>query len=194
MPPVEDASKPYYNLRRLTRIALAAVVTFCACLGFMVFANRDNPRNAPTLEVQGLATAATGIAPSGTPFQGQSVTLTLSLGVNGTVLNIHGMTNLPDRTILLYKVSRVAPDPISTEGTLAVLNGEYATQVDLSGWTSGPVEVWVGFQTRPGGNLEQPQEVIERYGETGENLHGENVIETDGVKRIEVRQNIELAP
>lgn len=183
--------KPY-NLRRLIRIALAAVVTFCACLAFMVFANRDNPSNVPTLQVQELATAATSFAPSFTPFQGQSVHLTLSASLIGDLLTIEGTTDLPNRTILMYKVSPVAPDPISTDATVAVLDGRYAAQVDLSGWPSGTVEVWVGFQMFLSNGQTQPQEVIERYGERGEYLYGENVTENSGLKRVEVRQAIEI--
>jgi hypothetical protein len=160
----------------------------------MAFANRDNPSNAPTLEVQGLATAATGLAPSSTPFRGESVALTLSAGLNGVVLNIQGTTNLPNRAVLLYKVSQVAPDPMTTDGTLAVLDGRYGTQVDLSGWPSGTIEVWVGFQPVFGNSEKQPEEILERYGERGEYLYGENVIETDGSKRVEVRQSLEILP
>ena len=187
------AKKPD-NLRRLIRIALAAVLTFCACLAFLAFANRDNPSNAPTLEVQGLATAATSLAPSATPHGTLSVHLTLSLGLQGRMLNIQGLTDLPDRAVLLYRVSHVAPDSRSTDGTLAVLDGGYATQVDLSDWPSGTVEVWVGFQPVFGNSEQQPEEVIELYGERGEFLHGENVIDDGGFKHVEVRQTIELLP
>ena len=190
----KDVPQKTYSLQRLARIALAAVVTFCACLAFMTFANRDNPSNTPTLEVEGLATAATSLAPLATPHGTLSVNLTLSLGLQGSVLNIQGRTDLPNRAVLLYKVSHVAPDSRSTDGTLAVLNGEYATQVDLSGWPSGTVEVWVGFQPVFGNSEQQPQEVIELYGERGEYLHGENVIDDGGFKRVEVRQTIEILP
>jgi hypothetical protein len=186
--------KKPYSFKRLSQIAMAAVVTFCACLAFWAFANRDNPSNVPTLEVQGLATAATGIAPSSTPLQGRSVNLTLSVGLVGDLLTIQGTTDLPNRTILMYKVTHVAPDPISTDGTIAVLDGQYTAQVDVSDWPSGTAEVWVGFQTLLGNGEMQPQEVIERYGERGEYLHGENVAENSGLKRVEVRQTIEVLP
>lgn len=194
MPPTKDIPQKSYSFRRLSRIALAAVVTFCACLAFWAFANRDNPSNVPRLDVQGLATAATSLAPSSTPFQGQSVNLTLSAGLVGDLLTLRGMTNLPDRTILLYKVSHVAPNSVSIDGTIAVLDGQYTAQVDVSDWPSGATEVWVGFQTLLGSGEMQPQDVIERYGERGEYLHGENVTENSGLKRVEVRQTIEILP
>jgi hypothetical protein len=194
MPPTQDVPKKPYSLRRLIRIALAAVVTFCALLAFTVFANRDNPSAAPTLGVRELGTAAGGLSPSATPFEGESIVLTLSTEIQGDVLNISGRTNLPNRAILLYKVGQVSAAPMSIDGTLAVLDGGYATQVDISGLPPGTIEVWVGFQTLLIGNERQPEEVIERYGEAGENLHGENVIEVDGSKRVEVRQTVEILP
>ena len=194
MSETKDLPRKSYNPRSLARIAVAAVLTFCACLAFLVFANRDNPSNVPTLQVEDLATAATGIAPSATPFQGQAVTLTLTLSRDRNVLNIQGTTNLPNRSVLLYQVSHVAPDPISTDGNLSVLDGRYATQVDISGWPSGAVEVWVGFQTLFGNSERQPEEIMQRYGERGEFLYGENVTEASGLKRVEVRQTIEIMP
>jgi hypothetical protein len=178
----------------LIRIGLAAVLTFCACLAFIAFANRENPSAVPTLQVQGLATAATNLAPSSTPFQGESVTLTLNTVLDTNVLSIQGRTNLPNRAILLYKVSHVAPDPVTIDGTLAVLDGQYATQVDISSLPPGTVEVWVAFQTIFGNSESQPEEIIERYGERGEYLYGENVTEESGLKRVEVRQTVEILP
>lgn len=194
MSSTNDRSKKPYSLHRLGRIAVAAVLTLCACLALIAFANRDNPSNAPTLKVQDLATAATSLAPSPTPHGGESVALSLNTGIIGTLLNIQGTTNLPNRAVLLYRVSQVAPDPIAIDGTVAVLDGRYAAQVDISGLPPGAIEVWIAFQPVFGNNEKQPPEILERYGEMGEYLYGENVMESSGMKRVEVRQTLEIFP
>ena len=194
MPPSKDVPKKPYSLRRLTWIGAAAVLTFCACLGFIMFAERDNPSAVPTLRVEGLATAATSIAGPPTPESAQFVQLTLNPYVQNNLLMVEGTTDLPSRTLLMYEVSEVSAAPMVLNGTMPVLEGRYARQVDLTGWHADTIVVWVGFQTLLGGNEQQPEEVIERFGEMGEFLYGDNVTETNGLKRVEVSQTVQRLP
>ena len=170
------------------------MLTLCACLGLIMFANRDNPSRVPTLWVEELATAATSIVGPPTPESGQFVHLTLNPYVQNNLLIIEGMTDLPDRTILLYEVREVSAAPKVASGAMPVLEGRYARQVDLSGWNADTIVVWVGFQTLLDGNEKQPDEVIERFGEMGEFLYGDNVTEANGLKRVEVSQTVQRLP
>ena len=194
MPPAKDAPKEPYSLQRLKWIAVAAVLTLCACLGFIMFANRDNPSAVPTLRVEDIATAATSLVGPPTPESGQSVHLTLNPYVQNNLLIIEGMTDLPDRTLLLYEVSEVSAAPKVLNGTMPVLERRYSRQVDITGWNADTIVVWVGFQTLLDGNEEQPEEVIEQFGEMGEFLYGDNVAEANGLKRVEVSQTVQRLP
>jgi hypothetical protein len=194
VPRAKDTPKEPYSLRRLTWIAVAAVMSFCACLGFIMFANRDNPSAIPTLRVEEMATAATGIAGPPTPESAQIVQLTLHPFVQNNLLMVEGTTDLPNRTLLLYEVREVSTVPQIVNGIMPVLDGRYARQVDLTGWHADTIAVWVGFETLLGGNEKQPEEVIERFGEMGEFLYGDNVTEINGLKRVEVSQTVQRLP
>jgi hypothetical protein len=185
------APKKPYSFRRLKWIAAAAVITFCGYLGFIMFANRDNPSAVPTIRVEEIATAAANLASPTPPESAQVVQLSLLPYIAGKLLIVEGFTDLPNRAILMYEVSEVSPNPTVVEGTVPVLDGRYARQVNLTGWHAGAITVWVGFQTQLDGAEQQPIEVIERFGEMGEFLYGENVNETDGFKRVEIMKTLE---
>jgi hypothetical protein len=190
VPPVKDLPKEPYSLRRLTWIGAGAVATLCACLGLIMFANRDNPSAIPTLRVEEIATAATSLVGPPTPASARTVQLTLNLYLQNNLLFIEGLTDLPDRTLLMYEVSEVSAEPRLETGTMPVLDGRYARQVDITGWTADTIVVWVAFQTLLNGNEQQPEEVMARFGEMGEFLYGENVTEANGLKRVAVSQTI----
>lgn len=192
MPTTPAAPKEPYSLRRLGWIGLAAVATLCACLGFIMFANRDNPSAVPTIGVEDLATAASTLA--ATPDSGQIVELILTPRIQGNLLIIEGQTNLPDRALLMYEATEIAANPMIANGTMPVLAGRYLREVDLNGWHTGTIAVWVAFQTVLQGSETQPEEVIQRFGEMGEFLYGENVTEDGGMKRVEVIQTVEYSP
>lgn len=194
MPITQTASGKADGPRRLIWMGVAAGMTFCACLAFIMFANRDNPSAVPTLRVEELATAAATIASPTAPASAQVVELTLNPRIQGTLLLIEGQTNLPNRALLLYEATQVSSNPIVVTGTMPVLDGRYLRQVDLSGWHAGTIAVWVGFQTVLDGNDKQPEEIIERFGQMGEFLYGENVTETDGFKRVEIMETLEFSP
>ena len=184
------APKKPYSFRRLKWIGIAAVLTFCGYLGAIMFANRDNPSAVPTIRVEEIETAAADMA---SPASAQAVQLSLFPSIEGNLLIIEGFTDLPDRAILMYEVKQVSANPTVLNGTLPVLDGKFSRQVDLTGWHAGTISVWVGFQTLLEQGEKQPDEVIERFGEMGEFLYGENVTETGGLKRVEVMKTVEFS-
>jgi hypothetical protein len=194
MPAKPDVPKKPYNLSRLKWIAIAAVTTFCACLGFIAFANRDNPSAVPTLRVEDLETSAASLSSPTPPANMQTVQIRLNPYLQGSLLVIEGSTDLPNRTLLLYEAKEGSTNPKVVNGTFPVLDGRFSRQVDLTGWHAGTIAVWVGFQTLLDGSEKQPEEIIERFGEMGEFLYGDNVTETDGLKRVEVIQTVEFRP
>jgi len=159
-----------------------------------MFANRDNPARLPTLRVEGLATAATGIAGPPTPESAQVVQLILNPQVQNNLLMVEGITDLPNRTLLVYEVREVSAAPKVVNGTMPVLDGRFARQVDLTGWNADTIVVGVRFQTLLDGSEKQPDEVIERFGEMGEFLYGDNVTEANGLKWVEVSQTVQRLP
>jgi hypothetical protein len=190
-----SSPKQPYNLRRLAWIGITAALTLCTCLAFIMFANRDNPSAVPTLVVEDLETAvANATIAAATPESSQTVELSLNPHILGHFLIIEGQTDLPNRTLLMYEASEVSSEPKSETGTLDVLDGRYLRQVDIQGWHAGTIAVWVGFQTLLPNGQKQSETVIEKFGEMGEFLYGDNVTEINGLKRAEVTQTLEFVP
>lgn len=194
MPAMPDVPKKPYSLNRLKWIFIAALGTFCACLGFIVFANRDNPSVVPTIQVEEIETSAASLASPTAPASAQFVSLSLNPRIQGNLLIIEGRTDLPNRALLMYEATEVSTNPMVAQGTMPVLDGNYLRQVDLSGWHAGTIAVWVAFQTLLDSNEKQPEEILERFGEMGEFLYGDNITEADGLKRVEVTQTVEFSP
>jgi len=66
-------------------------------------------------------------------------------------------------------------------GRATVQDGQYWTRVNTLNWPTGEVEVLVQFPLPP-----QPPEILERFGEFGEHLVGDNVTDLGGMKAVEV--------
>jgi hypothetical protein len=192
--PATSSPKQPYNLRRLAWIGITAALTLCACLAFIMFANRDNPSAVPTLVVEDLETAVANATAAATLESAQTVELSLNPHILGNFLIIEGQTDLPNQTLLMYEASEVSSNPKVETGTLDILDGRYLRQVDIRGWHAGTIGVWVGFQTLLPNGQKQSEAVIEKFGEMGEFLYGDNVTEINGLKRVEVTQTLEFVP
>jgi hypothetical protein len=78
------------------------------------------------------------------------------------------------------------------EGNAVVVSGNYGAGVDVAGWPTGKVEVWVAFQTILSGNIKQPEEVVSRFGEQGEMLEGSNITRAGSKKPVETTATLVL--
>ena len=190
---MSHAPKKFYDFRRFLWMGVVIVLTFSSCLGLRMLINREN-LSASTIQAEGLATAAARIASPTPPAWAQFVQLSLFPHIEGDILVAEGFTDLPNRTLLMYEVTEVSPEPRVVNGTMPVLDGRYARKINLTGWHAGTIAIWVGFQTQVGNSEKQPGEIIERFGEMGEFLYGENVTEGGGLKRVEVMKTVEYSP
>ena len=129
-----------------------------------------------------------------------TVNLTLEANLDGDVLTVEGTTDLPDAALIAYEVrhERLTTDvelpleQLFAEGNMTVSDGGYTSTVDLKDWPQRSIEVWVAFQTIHGKGAEQPAQIIERFGELGENLEGPNVIDLGEVgKRVELTTTVQ---
>ncbi len=138
-----------------------------------------------------LVIAAAGCGPSGA-----TVNLTLSASAEGRTVTIAGETDLPDGTWLCYELRSPGDVTLFSDGLIQVQGGRYERQVVLEDWPPGRVEVWLAFQTILGsmteGSLKQPPEIIEKFGELGENLVGDNVTKAGEMKRVELTAVAEI--
>ena len=66
-------------------------------------------------------------------------------------------------------------------GRSAVLDGTYWARINTLHWPAGQVTVLVQFPLPP-----QSPEIVQRYGEFGENLTGEHVTTRDGILSVTV--------
>lgn len=124
---------------------------------------------------------------------GETIELNLEPKMEGERLTIIGNTNLPAGALLAYEISHVdAPfvEGFFKDGLVAVKNGQYEAEFDLTGWPKGKISVWVSFSP-VFGYKEQPEHVIEKYGEMGEYIEGENVDDRLPFKSVIIEKFIE---
>ena len=170
---------------RLSIAALGAVVRGCLCISLAGV-------------VAACAPAEPG--PEQPDDQGtESVALTVETRSEWRVLWVEGETDLPDGAEVQYRAShalaRTAPASewpaanLIASGRATVQDGTYWAQINTLNWPRGEVRVVVQFPVPP-----QPSSVVERYGEFGERLTGENVSDLDGVKVVEQEHVFEHAP
>lgn len=105
--------------------------------------------------------------------------------INGNSIVIEGKTNLPNDTLIAYEVTHEEDFEYFTDGVMKVEDGTYAEEVDINEWPNGEIKVWTSFQTILGTSTEQPKEIIEVFGEAGENIKGDNVTEGDIINSVE---------
>lgn len=156
---------------------------------------------------------ATAAASEGT----RVVNLTMSPAIqdNGNRVLIEGFTNLPDGALIAYEVEhdqfgkghvpllgsrsnsgeerRAAQKTSLTwkhEGQLPVKAGHFIQALDVKDWPAGRIKVWVAFQTILGTSVEQPAEVIARYGEMGERIEGNQATTSGPMRRVAVERTV----
>ncbi|MCK0471306.1 Ltp family lipoprotein [Halalkalibacter sp. APA_J-10(15)] len=118
------------------------------------------------------------------------VELTLNAELNDDVLGFQGETNLPDRTLIAYEIWLDEDFDHIVEGSIEVKDGNYKEEVSIGDWPDGEIVVWVAFQTILGTSVHQPDEIIEVFGEMGENIEGDSVSETGDMKRVELEETL----
>jgi len=122
-----------------------------------------------------------------------SISLQVDAKREGDSVVISGTTNLPDGAYLVYAVRSIyagplPAEPYGVEGTMLVSSGKFeitVAEVPDVKQQQRKLEVWVAFQTIIPRGKQQPDEIIDRFGEFGEKLIGPNVTETGNLKRVE---------
>lgn len=131
-------------------------------------------------------------------FLGETVSLTLEPEINGDTLIVKGTTDLPDGALITYEVTSNKPrqtleetSRFRYEGSARVKDGRYAAEVDLSDWPQGSIRIWAAFQAMRRNTVEQPEAILERFGEMGEKLRGPNVTRSGRWKQVELTVTLE---
>lgn len=142
-------------------------------------------------------TTITKVAEETTSKYPDIVKLTLDGERKGSDILFYGTTNLPDGVLLAYNLDitkqGVISYPLGDDRNLIIKDGKYS--VTVSDVPDGIVKVWVCFSTIVPPD-KQPQGAIDKYGENGEKIKGDNLTVfkfTDGEKitRIELIKDIQ---
>jgi hypothetical protein len=118
------------------------------------------------------------ISPLDLPFQRIEATMTPSVSMDGSTAHVEGTTTLPEGAVIDYYYWH-ADDAVNSRndgahgGTATVRDGRFAFTSDLSDWPSGRVTLYTQFSV--GWGIEQPADVIARFGSEGEHLAGPQV-------------------
>jgi peptidoglycan hydrolase-like protein with peptidoglycan-binding domain len=104
---------------------------------------------------------------------------------SGSTISVSGTATVPDGAFVAYEVVPARGGMSMKEGAARVQSGRFSFDTNVSGFPSGPVEVWVAFVTILGGptyDAKQPNAVIDLYGGMGQNITGPDV--TPGMLRL----------
>ncbi len=131
---------------------------------------------------------------SSTPDVDTNVELTLEHDVTGNTLHIHGTTNLPNGALLYLQivgpgVGGMPPMPyetLNTWRTVEVQNSSYSTELDLKPYQPSTATIFMTFRADDSLFIQQPSFIIDAFGDNGENMEGELVNESGGVKSIDL--------
>ena len=81
------------------------------------------------------------------------------------------------------------PTTSSTPARPPCKTGSNWTRLNTSNWPPGAVRILIQFPVPP-----QPDFVVERYGELGETLSGDNVTTPGGMRMIEIEETFQFTP
>lgn len=144
---------------------------------------------------QGNGTSAEPIELEPTPTAGADeftteVEMTVGGWLAGTLLTVQGEATVPDGAFVRYRVT--GPEDCAeceSSGRVSVRDGKYSVVVDVAGWGDGPYVLWAAFQTQME-EANQPDLVLELYGEEGELMTGDTVT-AEGLTRVEAEATFE---
>lgn len=127
----------------------------------------------------------------------ETVSLTVDHRTQWRILWIEGSTDLPDGALIAYRVThelaRTQPADqwpalnLMESGKAAVQDSQYWARLNTTNWPNGEVGILVQFPVPP-----QPDFVVERYGQFGENLTGDNVITVGEIKTVEIEKTFQF--
>lgn len=112
------------------------------------------------------------------PFQRVEATITPHVSTEGMTVRVEGTTTLPDGAVINYYYWH-ADEAVNLRndgahgGLTTVRDGRFAFSSDLSDWPAGDITLVTEFSV--GWGIEQPQDVIARFGSEGEHLAGPQV-------------------
>ena len=105
-------------------------------------------------------------------------------------LLLQGTMTLPDGALLTYAVKHDSHDSGDydgfEEGHIEVSGGQFSHLVSVDDWPSGHALTRLVFQMNLSGSAQQPDLVVQEYGENGERLEGPDVRDFGGRKTIEL--------
>lgn len=103
-----------------------------------------------------------------------------SIDISDEKVVIEGETNLHDGVILSYEITNEGDVDDYIEGEMEVNGGKFSTEEDVSDFSNGEIRVYLAFLP-----YMQPNRIMEIYGEMGENIEGDKVIESADANIIE---------
>src|SRR5690625_980837 len=118
------------------------------------------------------------------------VELTLDAELSEDDIIFNGETNLPDGAMIAYEVWREEDYTQFEEGAVEIKDGRYEKSVSITEWRDGEIIIWLSIQTVLGTSTIKPDEILEVFGEMGENIKGDNVSESDVMNRVVLERSL----
>jgi hypothetical protein len=112
------------------------------------------------------------LSPIDLPFQRRPLSMHMAPKVAGDTVTVSGATDLPDGALIDWYLMQGLVDELPS-GQVAVKNGQFVLEADVSQLAPGPAEAQVSFSCNYG--TLQPKPVLEVVGAECEHLDGAQV-------------------
>lgn len=165
----------------------------------------DNPPADPPTSTASVAPTSTAVPTTTTEAPSTAVQVSIGATVRAGEIRATGTATVPDGAVIVWEaqhaeaLTNATLCPVPTDGVdRCLMTGDAvahsgAFSFDVAGMPSGPVEVWAAFQTLLGTGEAQPDEVIDLYGEMGEDITGSQVVDAgSGLFRVEVTTDVTI--
>lgn len=107
------------------------------------------------------------------------VAISVRAEFEGDMLHLGGGASVPDGAWIIYAAYRVAEPQRRVTGYTEIRDERFTAQANVSGWPLGEIAVDAHFQVRLP-EREQPEAVITRFGQNGERMRGDDVVQGGG--------------
>jgi hypothetical protein len=96
--------------------------------------------------------------------------------IEGETLHLSGRATLPDSAWIIYAAHHIEEPQTRVRGYARVANERFSARADVPDWPPGEIAVDAHFQILLP-EREQPEAVVDLFGEKGERMTGGDVVE-----------------
>jgi hypothetical protein len=155
--------------RGIALVLISILAGASACSGSGTSASTVSPSSVSTAPPSSVADSQTPTTVGAAPRSPVTVTMVPKAELSGNVLTVSGTTSLIDGSVLSWKMGRDEGErPEYLSGETVVQDGRFSFEANVESIPGDNLYALLSLSFLPPTN--QPEQVLEKYGELGQNL------------------------